>query len=861
MGFVFPVLLGGLALTAIPVLLHLIMRQKPRTLPFPAFRFLVQRHRTNLRKLRLRHLFLLALRILLIAAICLALTRPRLFHQGLGLSSERPVAAVLIIDTSPSMDYKTSDGVTRLDEAKRRALEFLDELPEGSQIVVLDTAAIAQSARGDWTGKSHARERIGGLKVGSLATPVSASLETAYRLLADLARRKDDGTSRFLPRFVCVFSDRTRAAWDIGRQANVWDASDGVPSALEGLHQARDNIGPLMDRLKELRAQIPLPPGKDYPDQALLDFLEQLRDRLPAVTKDDMPPDEKLAELVMNLQRRGRDLLSLLPKDDLAPAVEEYRGKLAKSLQDVLGNLRGAQGLFFDVGVESPVDLALVQLDPPRIPSGQVRQLFAEDEKFLLHAIVRATGRDFSTTLMCKVEKKTLQQAVEIKAGETKTIPFEIDLAELKLGAGQHQLEARFATPDLLAFDNQRFLTFAVREARRVLVLADNQNSAVFFVNALKALRFSVDVKTPANLPGLDVLAGYQAVYLFGLAAPDATLWGQLASYVQKGGGLGIVPGGREMQLNSYHTAPAQKLVPGTFGESIAQGKDLVRPGAAWNLRDDGIYQHPLLAPIRVYKDDSSIDFIKRPCSAFLFWEVVPRKNEGAVLVRYDDAKKSSALLERRWTEEDGKAGKVVLFTTPLDARKPRWNDYLETDRSFYVAIAGYCTNYLVGDTAAVLLNFLTGQGEPMVTLPLNRPNALELQGPGVLELITASDGNRVGFKQAGTPGNYAIYGAQTDAKGSPRLAAYSVNIPGEESDLSRIPAQEIEAVFGPDSVLANDRKVDIRTLLSGHWSEPLELFPILMVLLLLILAVENLLSNKFYRRDNLEEERSVANG
>src|SRR5262245_53961579 len=114
MNFIFPVLLGGLAFITIPVLIHLIMRQKPITLPFPAFRFLVQRHKTNLRKLRLRHLFLLFMRVLLIALIVLALARPRLFYHSSILSGERPVAAVLIFDTSPSMDYRSSDDVSRL---------------------------------------------------------------------------------------------------------------------------------------------------------------------------------------------------------------------------------------------------------------------------------------------------------------------------------------------------------------------------------------------------------------------------------------------------------------------------------------------------------------------------------------------------------------------------------------------------------------------------------------------------------------------------------------------------------------------------------------------------------------------------
>src|SRR5436309_4778130 len=116
MTFVFPALLGGLTLIGVPVLLHLIMKQKPRHLYFPAFRFLLQRHRTNQRKLRLRQILLLALRVLLIAAMCLALARPKIFNERLNLTSDQPVAAVLVFDTSPSMEY-TVAGQTLLERA------------------------------------------------------------------------------------------------------------------------------------------------------------------------------------------------------------------------------------------------------------------------------------------------------------------------------------------------------------------------------------------------------------------------------------------------------------------------------------------------------------------------------------------------------------------------------------------------------------------------------------------------------------------------------------------------------------------------------------------------------------------------
>src|ERR671936_436178 len=113
MSFVHPLLLGGLLFVGVPVLLHLIMRQKPKHLLFPAVRFLLARHRTNQRKLQLRHLLLLAMRMLLIAFACLALARPRIFSERLNLvSNDRPVAEVLVFDTRHSMEDK-SGGKTR----------------------------------------------------------------------------------------------------------------------------------------------------------------------------------------------------------------------------------------------------------------------------------------------------------------------------------------------------------------------------------------------------------------------------------------------------------------------------------------------------------------------------------------------------------------------------------------------------------------------------------------------------------------------------------------------------------------------------------------------------------------------------
>src|SRR5262245_1528464 len=118
--FLTPAVLVGAALIAVPIIIHLILKKKPKHLLFPAFRFLQQRHRTNLQKLRLRHLLLLALRILMIVLICAALARPQLTGGPSELAGNARIGAILIFDTSASMAYE-HNGKTLLDAAKEES--------------------------------------------------------------------------------------------------------------------------------------------------------------------------------------------------------------------------------------------------------------------------------------------------------------------------------------------------------------------------------------------------------------------------------------------------------------------------------------------------------------------------------------------------------------------------------------------------------------------------------------------------------------------------------------------------------------------------------------------------------------------
>ena len=114
------------------------MRERPRKLEFPALRFLQIRKESNRRRLKVRHLLLLLLRCLAVLLLAFALARP-VFHSSSFFSAgSAPVAAAIAFDTRPRMNY-LRENKTRLQVARDVGLEVIEQLPKGSQIVVLDS--------------------------------------------------------------------------------------------------------------------------------------------------------------------------------------------------------------------------------------------------------------------------------------------------------------------------------------------------------------------------------------------------------------------------------------------------------------------------------------------------------------------------------------------------------------------------------------------------------------------------------------------------------------------------------------------------------------------------------------------------
>jgi len=507
-----------------------------------------------------------------------------------------------------------------------------------------------------------------------------------------------------------------------------------------------------------------------------------------------------------------------------------------------------------DVGVEQPVDLALADLELPW-------QAIPANGRIILRARVQAVGKDVDTEILCRIdgEKSAERKAFKLKAGQNDSITFE----RRGLPLGLHQAEISLAGGDNLPWNNARFASFEVASARRVLTISDDPEDAAIWKLALRAGEQKGDpwfdgevlaTRDAAKLKAAD-FSRYKAVCLLNVAAPERDLWNALHEYVVGGGGLVVIPGGDELDPASYRSAEAKQLIP---GELRAVVRRPLKQAVAWY---EPSFQQPLRSWFADWKKqaDPPVDFVRIPPLTVRYWDVNP--GQALTLALYDDEKKRPALLERKFDRQQVR-GRVLLLTTtfdgrPLEAKSEfQWNDYLTS--AFYVSLAKKVVGYLTGDLDDANFNHLCGQQLRIPLPPEGRFPSYVLQGPGLAGqagLIARKEGqNEVTIQQAVQAGNYKLIGGDNQW-----TTGFSMNVLPAESDLTRVPAEQIEALFGTGSILPIGHNIDFRSALEGRWTQPVELFPWLMIGLLLFLAIENLLANKFYRQPQSASEPPLA--
>ena len=135
--FLNTVILSALALSLIPILIHLLNRKKSKLVLFSTLVFLKELQKNKMKKIKVRQILLLALRTLILLLAVLAFARPVSKTENRGpVEAHSKTSVVIIIDNSIGTSYVSEKGMI-FDVIKNKVDQILNCLKEGDEAAIL----------------------------------------------------------------------------------------------------------------------------------------------------------------------------------------------------------------------------------------------------------------------------------------------------------------------------------------------------------------------------------------------------------------------------------------------------------------------------------------------------------------------------------------------------------------------------------------------------------------------------------------------------------------------------------------------------------------------------------------------------
>ncbi len=714
-------LAAGVALAAVPVILHLFMKQTPKHIIFPALRLIKERQKRSRKRLRVKNWLLLLARMALLALMALALARPRIDARASLGTGEEPTALALVFDTSLSMGYKVL-GKTRLDEAKARAQDVLKKVNDQSKVFVIDGADPGPPIA---STPAAARRKIEAMAIRPVNRTLNGAMGAAYTAVAgvDLPRRE-----------VYVLTDLAASQWQAGQE-------------VEGLAQATKSL-----------------------------------------------KNGKIDTFVLRVS--------------------------AGDLSDV----------------------AIVSAEP-------ATPVATEGDPLAIKVKLRNVGRQTTRIVELRLDDEAIawdSKAVKIPANSEFDVPT---LLTPKLKGGLHRLDVRLqGEPDAMDFDDVRHLTVEVQPAIKILILSDTSDDALFVANALDPTSKPQGLPRPFQVErvrtiqldqrlGGKSLKSYAGIFLLNVKELDSSWWQKLRDYVVlDGGGLVVAPAGRANPEN-YNRGVADGFLPATLVAARSH-KDADPPF--------GFGKPDLSSPLFAQNQKELMAELSR-APIFKSWSVEPDKAKSRTLLQYIDD--SPALLEK--TFAGPRPGKVLLWTTSLSRRAnfrdpDLWNDFPTAGWGF-LALMDRTAYYLAG-TAGQRLVFESGEDALLPLDPSRQFSAYSVQGPNSKTGERGGEPVGGGMLLVASPGDIGQWRVTASSKdGAPQIMGFSVNPPRGEIQTAVLETRDLDTLFGKGKYqLADDAKSLILAVGSIRYGR--EIFPWIMAIILLLVTLENLLANTFYR-------------
>lgn len=240
MGFLAPFFFAGLAALAVPVLIHLIQREKNTVVGFPSLMFVRRVPYESVRRRKIRHWALLALRLLALALIVAAFARP--FLRGSAVTAAGGAREVVVlVDRSYSMGYGT-----RWTRAQTAAQSVVDALGPGDRASVVFFGTSAEVALQSIDDRARLTAAIAAAAPGAESTRYSPALRVAGTIVAESTRPRKE---------VVLVSDFQKLAWTPSEEDRLPAGTVLTPVAVTDTTTSNLSVTPVAVRRTRFEGQ------------------------------------------------------------------------------------------------------------------------------------------------------------------------------------------------------------------------------------------------------------------------------------------------------------------------------------------------------------------------------------------------------------------------------------------------------------------------------------------------------------------------------------------------------------------------------------------------------------------------------
>lgn len=197
MQFYNSILLWTSVAALIPILIHLLNREKPQVVNIPTVKFIIKAVEKSSASRKLNNMTLLLIRMALLLALTFFVVKPY-FEKPESISSTI-THSIIILDNSIYTSHKTTNG-TQLQAMKEQAMQIVKNIPEGSDISIFTINESSPFTK----IKDYALDKINSIATSNEFIDIHAKIDDAYSLLNSLNTKGK----------IFVLSDMNKGAWN-----------------------------------------------------------------------------------------------------------------------------------------------------------------------------------------------------------------------------------------------------------------------------------------------------------------------------------------------------------------------------------------------------------------------------------------------------------------------------------------------------------------------------------------------------------------------------------------------------------------------------------------------------------------------